>query len=111
VSSVPPDPFAVRAIALSERAIRVVVTGELDLATVPQLEAALTLEMEREQEVVLDLSELSFMDSTGVAVILGAINNAKVNGWNFSVRDAMSFPVRRVLALTGVDAILPLVEE
>lgn len=54
--------------------------GELDLATVPQAEAAL-LQLEHESStgtIVLDLHELAFMDSTGLRFVLAA--NARASG-------------------------------
>ena len=43
--------------------------GEVDLATAPQLQDALS-DIWTESEVLLDLSELTFMDSSGVSAIL-----------------------------------------
>ena len=55
-------------ISISDRDGRsvVVIRGELDLATAPELEAALRAPR-RGREVVVDLRELAFMDSTGSA--------------------------------------------
>jgi anti-sigma B factor antagonist len=106
-----PAPFSVRVLAQSDRHVRVVVVGELDLATAEKLDDALAAQMARHRHVLLDLSELTFMDSTGVTVLLNAIGAAKLNGWNLGISDALTAPVRRVLHLTGAEAILPLVEE
>jgi anti-sigma B factor antagonist len=45
-------------------------SGELDLATAPQLDAALLLEASAPGELRLDLSELTFVDSSGMGTIL-----------------------------------------
>lgn len=44
-------------------------TGEVDLATAPQLKDALA-DIWTESEVLLDLSDLTFMDSSGVSAML-----------------------------------------
>jgi anti-sigma B factor antagonist len=56
------------------------VTGELDLATAPVLAQALSQAEERAQRVVLDLRELTFMDSSGVHVIVEASLRANASG-------------------------------
>lgn len=52
--------------------IRVTLNGELDLATAPQLADALARVPEGAAIVILDLSELTFMDSSGLHVIVAA---------------------------------------
>lgn len=50
---------------------RIVVTGEVDMATAPQIASAIdSLDRARAQRVVLDLSGVSFMDSTGLASLV-----------------------------------------
>lgn len=79
------------------------VAGELDLATAPQLSSATKAALEGSPErIVFDLSELRFMDSSGLRVLLEVANQTKV-----SVR-AASEAVRRVIESTGVDAVIDL---
>ena len=49
-----------------------IATGDLDLPSVPVLEAALRAVEEHATIVILDLSRLSFMDSTGLQLIVRA---------------------------------------
>ena len=82
------------------RVIRV--GGELDLATVPSLEQELEAAMGRpDGGVVVDLSELDFIDSTGIAVLVRAMGES-----NGSARlrfvPSRSEAVGRVLEMTGV---------
>ena len=56
------------------------VTGELDIATAPQLEQTLGQAEARCQRVVLDLRQLTFIDSSGVHVILNAGVRANAAG-------------------------------
>jgi anti-sigma B factor antagonist len=53
--------------------------GEVDLATVPQLKDALA-NIWTESEVLLDLSDLTFMDSSGVSAILAFAKSRNGDG-------------------------------
>ena len=61
-------------ISTSERDGRAVVVprGELDLATAPELDAVVNERLDAGQDVVMDLRELAFMDSTGLRVLVAA---------------------------------------
>jgi anti-sigma B factor antagonist len=78
--------------------------GELDLATVPQLEAELSRLLD-ETETVLDLSEVSFIDSSGIAVLVALSKTARQKGWRLQLRSP-SPPVARLIKLTGVEQLL-----
>lgn len=51
---------------------RVLLSGELDIATAPQLNDVLAAAARGSAAVILDLTELKFMDSTGLHAILSA---------------------------------------
>lgn len=83
--------------------------GELDLATVPLLETAFDslLRDDGVEMIVLDLTELSFMDSAGIHLLLrmraaceAADRLRVINGTR---------AVERVLEVTGVRAHLPII--
>lgn len=59
------------------RALRVCPIGELDVATVPQLEQALDRALAGGGSVVLDLSGLTFIDSRGIKLVLRALEVAE----------------------------------
>jgi anti-sigma B factor antagonist len=82
------------------------VRGELDVATAASLEKLLLRERERGECVRLDLSELGFMDSTGLRVLLRAQQAAERGGWEVTLV-GVSPPVRRLFDLSGVYAALP----
>ena len=85
-------------------------SGELDLRTSPQVEAALDRVWASGAElVILDLRQIEFMDSTGLRVMLGAHQRAQETGRRFAlVRGADQ--VERVLTLTGVRDLLTVVD-
>lgn len=94
---------------------RVVFTprGELDLTTTPAVESGV-LEAVRagDRTVVLDLRELTFMDSTGVRTIVAAHRLAAQAGHELRVvRPARGGAVARVIEISGIDDALGLVDE
>lgn len=78
--------------------------GELDLLTVPELEQGL-LRALPEGETVLDLSGVSFIDSSGIALLVSVSKLARQNGWRLQVQRP-SAPVARLIDLTGVGGLL-----
>jgi anti-anti-sigma factor len=56
------------------------VTGELDIATAPQLAQTMRKAVLRAQRVVLDLRELTFMDCVGIHVVVAASKHARQAG-------------------------------
>jgi anti-anti-sigma factor len=85
-------------------AIRVAVSGELDLATVPILAAALERHTVEHERVELDLGGVSFMDSSGIQLLIDATRSA--TRLSREVRIA-STEVRRSLGLVGMHDLLP----
>ena len=81
--------------------------GELDLANAGTL--ADTLEQVRSSNdgpLRIDLSQLEFIDSTGIAVLV-AIHRQLAGSDRLSLVPSRTRAVRRVMALTGLDAELP----
>jgi anti-sigma B factor antagonist len=92
------------------RGIRVCAHGEIDLATVDRVR----LEIERcvasgYERVMLDLRAVTFIDSTGVHLVIDADTAARTGGWDLQVIDAPG-PVQRLFELTGLRDRLPFVE-
>jgi anti-anti-sigma factor len=81
--------------------VRVRPVGSLDLATVKVLEDQLVeLREAGFRRFVLDLAELSFMDSTGLRLILRWDAEARGDGFDLGLI-AGPPPVQRVFELTG----------
>lgn len=76
--------------------------GSLDLATAPSLRAAL-LEAANEgkHDIIVDLSQLEFLDSTGLGALIGAHRRALEHGGRVRliVNDG---PIQRLLTITGL---------
>lgn len=94
-----------------ERAIvRVVPAGTLDLATVEVLEEQMREAVDAGfHDVILDLSELEFMDSTGLRLVLRWDAAARSDGINFAVAPG-SPRIQRLFELTGTAGHVPFVE-
>ena len=84
--------------------------GELDIATAPAFERLLRdVERDRWPTVAVDLRHLSFIDSSGIRVLLGANDRIGRLGGRMVFRHP-SRAVRRTLAAIGVDGILDLTD-
>jgi len=60
-------------------------SGELDFGTVGQVQARLAELRDQGRATLLDLDALTFMDSTGIRLVLTACEDAQRNGWGFHV--------------------------
>ena len=74
--------------------------GELDLAGAPRLTEALLDFASSEGDVYLDLTEISFLDSSGLRVILAL---ARSRGDGTLVLLDPSPAIRRILEVVGID--------
>jgi anti-sigma B factor antagonist len=82
--------------------VRIRLVGEVDLATAPELDRLLDeLALDGHSRLLIDLTGVEFMDSTGLASILRALHVAHNNGHRLSVRRG-SPQVQRLFELTGV---------
>jgi|SRR5579884_845362 len=83
-----------------------VLKGELDLAAAPVLHARLSELRQQRRAVRLDLSRLEFIDSSGVHVLMRALNHARTDGWQLEIGARLSPPVRRIFELVQLDRVL-----
>jgi anti-anti-sigma factor len=86
------------------------VLGEMDLSVVGRLDS----EMRRAEatdatSIELDLDRLEFLDASGIRLLLDLNQRSERNGRRLRIRPASSPQVRRVLELTGVGKLLPIV--
>jgi anti-anti-sigma factor len=86
--------------------VRIVVRGELDLASSERLQAAL-LEAAA-PSILVDLRGLTFMDSTGVRTLLQGTEDAGREGRKLRFLVPTDGDARVTLTETGVVALLPL---
>jgi anti-sigma B factor antagonist len=96
----------VRSFELVEREIspqcrEVAVIGELDLAVADRLSAVLDRTAAECPQILISLEKCDFIDSTGIAVVVGAHQRAGESEGRIAVY-AASAQVRRVLEVTGL---------
>ena len=100
------EPFAVEVRRRDDVTI-VQPRGELDLVTVESLRAALDA-IPRVGRLVLDLRGLSFIDSSGLHLLVVLHQRAQRDGSQLSLV-APPAPVDRVIQVCGLDTVLPFV--
>jgi anti-sigma B factor antagonist len=82
--------------------------GDLDVATAGTLRAALD-GLERTECLVLDLRGLSFIDSTGLHLLVALHQRAQRDGFRLTLL-APAAPLDKAIQLCGLDETLPFVE-
>jgi anti-sigma B factor antagonist len=107
------DPFEVRAERKGTRSF-LLLSGEFDLACKEAFQDAVAAERrylaERQfSSLVIDLRGLRFMDSTGLGCLLTVWRDSEEDGFNVHFVPGTGV-VERLLSVTRVDQLLPLVE-
>lgn len=91
-------------------ALVVVPTGEIDLATVGLVREVVERERQPEEDVVLDLRQISFMDTSGLRYVLEVVERAERDGFSVQlVRGPAA--VQRVFEVSGIEPRLPFVDD
>ena len=85
--------------------------GELDIATTPRLNEYLsTLAQTHHGLIVIDLRQLTFLDSTGVRALVAADSYTRRDGWSLAIVKGPP-QVQRILELCGLTEVLPLADK
>ena len=93
----------------SDERTLVTVSGELDASSASTLYGALAdLEIEDAHDVVLDLARVTFMDSTGLSVIITEHKRLQHLGGRLTIFSPPS-SVRRLFTITALDSVLDIV--
>jgi anti-sigma B factor antagonist len=79
----------------------ITISGELDLSNAVQVKAAIEAAVAGKQRLILELGELEYMDSSGVALLASAAQQIR----EIQVRGPSPI-VRRLIELTGLDQVL-----
>jgi anti-sigma B factor antagonist len=81
--------------------VAVAITGEIDIATSQAMQDALATEP-GPAHLEVDMSAVTFMDASGIGVLLAARQRAVDGGGSLTLR-APSWAVRRVTGVLGLD--------
>ena len=106
-----PAPFAVAVSRLGDHEIQVAVTGELDLVSASQLEETLKRELLADNDVLLDLSDMDFIDSTGLHAIVESVRTAKSVGRKLKLSAELPAHARRLMEIVGLLPFIPIAPE
>lgn len=93
-------------------AVRLALNGELDIAAIDAVrgEIARILVRPSVRRLLIDLRDLSFMDSSGIKLMLDLVGGSESGGYELVVVKGPP-AVHRVLEITRADAQLPLVDD
>ncbi len=103
--------FSLTVDRLAPNVMRVALRGELDLSRTLLLDSELqAVEAMRPGTLVIDLRELDFVDSSGIARLIGAGRRARRGGWRLLiVRGGEA--VQRVMSLSAIDRALAFIDD
>ncbi len=89
--------------------VRVQIRGEVDLCVAPEIQADTDAAFATPgvERVVIDLAECTFIDSSGLHVLVAAAQTAQARGQTLRITGSHGV-VQRVIELTGLDSVLPL---
>src|SRR5437588_13108193 len=89
-------------------ALVLAVTGELDMNTVEMLATGVEQQLASgPRSLTLDLSELEFMDSSGLRLLIELYDRSKSEPWELKLVAPRSDAAATVLRATGADSALP----
>jgi anti-sigma B factor antagonist len=94
--------FEIRESVDDDGAARLTLIGELDIAVADDVEERLRRLRESGREVRLDLSQLDFIDSSGVRAIVLGLKHARQGGHVLEVDRQISPTVQRMIEIMGI---------
>ena len=88
----------------------VVMRGEHDLSTADALRERLDEARSQRRPFVVDLTEVTFVDSAVLGVLIAAHDHAVADGTRVGFAVGSGRAVRKIIDLTGLDAVLPITD-
>jgi anti-anti-sigma factor len=103
-----PPGFSIEALEAGDSAVRFALSGELDITSASELEQVVKARLVAEAPagLVLDLGELTFVDSTGLRAIVAVVDACKEHGCDLAILPGTR-AVQRLFELTGLIDVLP----
>ncbi len=100
-----PPEFALTEDALDDERHVVAVRGEIDLFTAPDLKSALTGAIDAGRtRVVVDLADTTFLDSTALGVLIGAVKRLRSRDGALTIVNTDT-NIAKTFEITGLDQI------
>ena len=103
-----PPEFSLTEDALDADRHVVAVRGEIDLFTAPELKQKLTDAIESgKSRIVVDLTETTFLDSTALGVLIGAVKRLRSRDGVLTIVNTDA-NIAKTFEITGLDQIFPI---
>lgn len=79
------------------------VKGEIDIYSAPDFKESLYQSINNvQQNIILDCRDLSYIDSMGLGILVGALKRVREKDHNITIRSPRS-TVRKLFRITGLD--------
>lgn len=104
-------PFALRLEPMEDSWVRVRVEGELALTSSSVLELAVARELEAKSHVLLDFSQIDFIDSAGLRAMTALVRTAKANGRKLRLSADLPPHARRLMEIVGLLPFVPIADD
>ena len=89
----------------NDKRLTVAVEGRLDTLTAPEFEEKLESALDSVEKLIFDFSELEYISSAGLRVLLAAVNETSTQGGEMTITNVRP-EVMEVFEITGVADIL-----
>lgn len=87
----------------SDQEAKVAVKGEIDIYTAQHFKERLYQFVDNStKDIVIDCSDLNYIDSTGLGIFVGALKKARLNGKNICLENIRE-NIRKLFNITGLD--------
>ena len=87
-----------------EAATLVVLRGDLDIVSAPELRECLVKVIDEGARIVIDLEAVGFLDSAGLGILVGGLKRARTHGGELELV-CTSKDVLKPLEITGLDRV------
>lgn len=104
-------PFALRLEPMDRGWVRVRVEGELALTSSSLLELAVERELKANRDILLDLSNIAFIDSAGLRAMTALVRIAKSNGRRLRLSSELPPHARRLMEIVGLLPFVPIASD
>jgi anti-sigma B factor antagonist len=102
-------PFELRSSRIAD-AVVLAIVGEIDMATAPEVARAIDSEHDRAERVVVDLSEVTFLDSSALNALVRCQRDLAREDVAFRIVSPSDRAVRNVFEITHLTEPLSVVE-
>jgi anti-sigma B factor antagonist len=100
--------FDIQTEKLSDDAYAISLSGEVDLYTAPEFkQQLLELVGQGAKDVVVDLTNTTFIDSTTLGVLVGGVKRLRPNGGQLSLV-CSDRNITKIFEITGLDKVFPI---